>query len=66
MHYAALAGVVVDNAVILIGDFLSRPVSCRRNRRLALAPADNFDTAMANGNGHAPFILADNKKLRGD
>jgi hypothetical protein len=46
MDYAAFAGVIVFNPVILIEDFFARPVCRCRNRGFAFATADDFYTAM--------------------
>jgi len=56
MHHAALFGVVVEFAVILVYDFLGRTVSGGGNCRPPFAAADNFDTAMIDCNGRYSFL----------
>lgn len=46
MNNAALAGVVVGNSVIFVGDGFARPVCRRRNCGFSFAPADDFNAAM--------------------
>ena len=46
MNYAAFAGVVVGDSVILIRDGLPRPISGGRNCGFAFATADDFNAAM--------------------
>jgi hypothetical protein len=43
---AAFAGVVVGDSVILVCDFLTRPVSRRRDSRFSFSPADDFNAQM--------------------
>lgn len=55
MNYAAFAGVVVGDSVILIRDGLPRPISGGRNCGFAFATADDFNAAMVDCDGVASF-----------
>ena len=56
MNNAALAGVVVGDPIVFVFDEHPGAVGCRRNRRLPLSPADDFDAAMINGYFTNPFL----------
>jgi hypothetical protein len=49
VRHAALAGIVVGEAVTEAGYFLPGPVSGGGHRRLALAPADDLDAEVVDG-----------------
>lgn len=57
MGNATFAGVVMDFSVILVCDFLSRPVGCCRDSGLAFAPADDFDAQMVDGDMGGPLSV---------
>ena len=63
MDYAALAGEVMDFAVILICDSFSRAVSGGGNRRPPCTTADDFDTAMVNCYKRYSFLAIQIEKL---
>jgi len=65
MRDAALTRVVMDEAVVLAGDFFAAAICRRRDRRFAFAPADDFNAAMIDCYGLVPpFALCGKLKRR--
>lgn len=46
MDDAAFVGVIVGDAIIVVGDFLSCSIGCRRDSRVPFTPAYNLDAQM--------------------
>ena len=55
MDYAAIFGVVMGNAVPLVGELFAAAVGGGSYGTFALAAFDNLDTAMVNRHGKPPF-----------
>jgi len=57
MDNATFSDIIMSNAVIFVCDFFTSTISRRRNRRLAFAPAYDFNAQMVDCYGKASFRL---------